>query len=709
MILKNDAIASVLALALLFSVGAKADENDEKRMEDERQAEEKSSQKTGEPSGSSVFRLGQVTVTGKRENEPAIATSTLDSEDIRDFTKESLKEALDIVPGVAVTTGSGNRNEADISIRGYNRYQVPLYMDGIRLYLPADGRIDVDRFLTLNLSEIQIFKGYASVIIGPDGMGGAINLVTRKPIKPLEAELSMSAKLGESGQYGGYTGFANLGSKQEQYYWQVSVAQRDIDHWRLSRDFKPTAAEDGGKRDNTGKKDWSANLKAGFTPNATDEYSLNFTKQEGKKHGIGSVDGASTISTWDWPVWNAWSLYWLSHTQLGEKNYVKTKAYYNRFENDLLAYTNVSLSARNWVSHYDDNAQGVNVEFGTTALPRQTLKATLQFRRDQHKEWQDLYLATANPTTEPKQETLEHSYYFALEDTVHITSKFDLVAGVSRHIRRTKKSQDWTDPTRPGGRGLFDYEIADQYATDLQGAAIYRYREGGKVSFSVSKRHRFPTMFDRFSSRFGSAISNPYLKPEYGLNYELTISDQIRPGVRVEAAIFHNKVKDAINWVQGFIDPTDGLTKQKALNLGEATYKGFELGSSAQVMPNLELGGNYTYMDTKAEDPNLPGHKVTGQPRHQAFLYARWKPIIDLKVIPSFEYGSARWSDPTTGTRPYVRTDNLTLFNLKVEYQLNRNWDVSLAVRNLLDKNYELTSGYPEEGRNFLLSTRFQF
>lgn len=711
MTLKNDAVASVLVLALLFPAGAKAEENDEKQAEGERQVVEETKQKAVAPDGN-VFRLGQITVTGKREDEPAIATSTLSSEEIRDFTKESLKEALDIVPGVAVTTvtadagntNGGSRNEAGISIRGFNRYQVPLYMDGIRLYLPADNRIDMDRFLTMDLSEIQISKGYVSVLNGPDGLGGAINLITRKPVKPLEAELSMSAKLGEGGQYAGYTGYANLGGKQEQFYWQVSAGQRDIDHWRLSRDYEPTPAQGKGKRLNTGKKDWRVNFKAGFTPNATDEYSLNFAKQEGEKHGIGAVTGTSTISTWSWPKWNTWSLYWLSHTQLGEKNYVKTKAYYNRFENDLLAYTNVTLVNRNWVSHYDDNAQGVSLEFGTTALPRQTLKAALHFRRDQHKQWQDTGLTPpAIPFTEPKQESLENSYSFALEDTVHVTSKFDLVAGVSRDIRRVKKAQGYT-----AARGLFDYEVADHYATNWQGAAIYRYREGGKASFSVSKRHRFPSLFERYSSRFGSAMSNPHVRPEHALNYELAISDQVRPGVHVEAALFHNKVKDAINWVGGFIDPADGLTKQKSVNLGEATFKGFELGSRAQVAPNLELGGNYTYIDTKVKDPNRSDYKLTTTPRHKAFLYARWKPVNDLKIIPSFEYGGTRWSWLPDGSG-YTHTGNYKLFNLKAEYQLNRHWDVSLAARNLLDKNYEVSSGYPEEGRSFLLSTRFQF
>ncbi len=58
----------------------------------------------------------------------------------------------------------------------------------MRIYLPADNRLDFNRFLTPDLSEIQIQKGYVSVLNGPGGMGGAINLVSRKPTKEIELE-----------------------------------------------------------------------------------------------------------------------------------------------------------------------------------------------------------------------------------------------------------------------------------------------------------------------------------------------------------------------------------------------------------------------------------------------------------------------------------------------------------------------------------------
>ena len=40
-------------------------------------------------------------------------------------------------------------------------------MDGVRIYLPYDNRLDFNRFLTPDLSEIQVEKGYVSVLNGP--------------------------------------------------------------------------------------------------------------------------------------------------------------------------------------------------------------------------------------------------------------------------------------------------------------------------------------------------------------------------------------------------------------------------------------------------------------------------------------------------------------------------------------------------------------
>lgn len=670
---------SLLALSIAFGFSGPACAADESSSSDKK-----------------VFTLGQITVTSTAEDEAPLGTATLGSEEMWDFNKDGLAEALNLIPGVSTTAGAGNRNEALISVRGFDRWQVPLLLDGIRLYLPADNRIDFDRFLTPDLAEIQVSKGYVSVLNGPDGMGGAINLVTRKPVKPFEAELRSSAAFSNDGDYNGNTTYASVGSRQEMFYVQGSVEQRDSRSWSLSDDFKPTAVQDKGERNNTSKKDWRVNLKAALTPNATDEYSLNFVKQSGEKHGAGSVTGTSPVSTWDWPTWDTWNLYWLSHTQLGSKSYLNTKAYYNKFENDLVAYTNASLSAKNWTSYYDDKASGVSVEFGTDLVPYNTMKAAVHWRRDQHKEWQ---LTHSSGFTEPKQETTEEVFSAAFENTVHITPKWDLVAGISRDARLSRKAEEYASNV------LFDQPRSDRWATNYQAAVIYRYSDTGKAYLSASDRTRFPTMFERFSSRFGGALSNPWLKPERALNLELGIADQILPGVQGSAALFHSEVDDAIQSVNIIYN---GNTYSQSQNVGKATFQGLELSLTARLSHQLEVGGNYSYIDTDVDNPNDSAARLTTTPRNKGFLYAKWRPVEKLTVIPSLEISDNRWSSRAVGTG-YTQTGAYELLGLKLEYKLTPSWDVSLTGRNLLDKNYEVVDGYPQEGRNFVLATRLQF
>ena len=42
------------------------------------------------------------------------------------------------------------------------------------------------------------------------------------------------------------------------------------------------------------------------------------------------------------------------------------------------------------------------------------------------------------------------------------------------------------------------------------------------------RRTRFPTLFERYSTRFGARAADPNLDPERATNYELGASDTIR-------------------------------------------------------------------------------------------------------------------------------------------------------------------------------------
>jgi len=126
--------------------------------------------------------------------------------------------------------------------------------------------------------------------------------------------------------------------------------------------------EDGGERARSNSEDWRVNVKAGLTPNDTDEYSVNFTRQEGSKNAPYHVTDTASTRYWSWPYWNIDSLSFLSTTKIADNATLKTRVYRNTFENGLFSYDNAAQTTqtlgRAFRSYYDDEAYGGNVELG---------------------------------------------------------------------------------------------------------------------------------------------------------------------------------------------------------------------------------------------------------------------------------------------------------------------------------------------------------
>src|SRR5262245_24303000 len=224
-----------------------------------------------------VFDMGRIVVVGTPDGQPTVGGAVLTSERMWTFDRNSLDRAVNIVPGVVSTFDSnGRRNESDIFVRGFGRWQVPLMVDGVRIYLPADNRLDFARFLTADVAEVQVQKGYASVLDGPGAMGGAINLVTRKPTKGFEAEGSLWT--GGRTQGEGWNGYAMVGTRRPTYYLQGSANYSDHDFWSLSGNYQPVVGslQPAGRRVGSDTSDSRFNVKAGWTPNSTDEYTVNY-------------------------------------------------------------------------------------------------------------------------------------------------------------------------------------------------------------------------------------------------------------------------------------------------------------------------------------------------------------------------------------------------------------------------------------------------
>lgn len=659
-----------------------------------------------------VFSLGQITITGQRPEPLRFGNDVVGREEIWTFDTQTLDQSMKLVPGVTATLDSnGRRNERDVFVRGYGRWQVPLSIDGVRIYLPADNRIDFNRFLTSDLAEIQVAKGYVSVIDGPGAMGGAINLVTRKPTQRFEAELEGGALLGGDASTQGWNGYAMVGGRGERWYAQASVAALDRDHWTLSDDFVPvSAAEDGGDRNSSDNRDSRINAKVGFMPNDTDEYSISYTKQEGEKGAPLNVNNSPPIppnSYWRWPWWDIQNLYWLSSTALGSDGaYLKTKLYYNRFENALDAfddatYTTQSTSNR-FRSYYDDDSTGASVEFGVPLGTRNDSRFAAHYRRDEHREHN--VNQPTNPQlahTEPVQRTREDTLSFAAENTWHARESLDLLVGISYDRNEILQAQEYNAMQGV----LFDYPVGSSDAWNGQASLQWRYDEGAILAASMSSRTRFPTTFERYSTRFGTAVPNPDLGPERGINYELSWRASPGTGASVSAALFYADVRDMIQTVIVATTP-EQLTQTQ--NVGDGEYYGVELAGDASIGTHWRLGGNYTWLHRQIRDALRPGLVAIGTPTHQAFLFATWSPIEALSFTPSLEYASDRWSE-VAGSTSFVQVGEYLLVNLQAQWNATERIVLAIGARNLADENFELSDGLPEPGRTLYAKLQVGF
>jgi iron complex outermembrane receptor protein len=649
-------------------------------------------------------RLGDVVTVVGASRDADTTDSVVTVEDVWTFNRNTLDEAIKLVPGVTSTLeGNGRRNERGIFVRGFGRWQVPLSIDGIRVYLPADNRLDFNRFLTQDLAVIEVQNGYVSVLDGPGGMGGAINLVTRKPTAPFEAEFRAGAAQGAQDAY------LRVGSLHERFYVQGSLSALDRDYWELSDDFVPTPIEDGGARNASDNRDARANVKIGFTPNDRDEYSLSYTAQTGEKGApLNVVNDPPNPpnSYWRWPTWDIANLYWLSVTSLGDDDEItlKTRLFHNTYENSLYAYDDASYTTQSFPgrfqSFYDDTGNGGSVEIELPLGERNRLGVALHQRRDEHTEYSDN--RPTNPalrSVEPIQETVETTWSIAVENTFAASERLDFVLGVSHDENEIERAQDFTSAA-----GLFDYPTGGSDATNVQGAAYWRYAGGRELRAVISSRTRFPTIFERFSTRFGTAIPNPDLEPERAVNYEIGWSAGFRDAVDLNAALFYADLEDMIQTVVASAGPPQ-LTQ--TLNVGNGRFYGVEAGITTRLTDYWSMAANYTHLEREITDPLQPGLEVTGAPDDSAFVAFTYAPSPKLTITPSVELASDRWSDVTGGG--YVRIGDYRLLNVQLQYRGSDLWEVAVGGTNLTDEDFQLAHGYPEPGRSVYARLRLSF
>ncbi len=644
-----------------------------------------------------TFELGKIEVTGQNEAGSNRSVEVIDAQTLQDAQSKNAVDALRNISGVYVQQ-TGAKGQQDIRIRSFTKSRVPIFVDGIPVYVPYNKDTDLSRFTTYDISEISVSKGYVSPAFGANTMGGAVNLITKKPTKEFEGEVGGGIFSGK-----GHEEFVTLGTKQEKFYGLVSVSNLQRDYFKLSSDYTPQGNETDRKRDNSDSKDRKLNIKVGYTPNDTDEYAFNYIAQRGEKgqpyyagDNAPFVGGMMKNRNWQWPDWDKTSYYFITKTAIGE-HAIKTRWYRDEFYNKMYDMGNLPASKYSTTpretSEYDDHTHGGQIELDLKLADAHTLKLFASQKNDYHK---DKKWTTIQNSPQIKVEAQTNSY--GAEYSWKINDKLTWLLAGSWDKNEVKKAE-YRNITETAIAG--EHPKGDDSAFNPQTALYYTLSDNTMLYASISKKANMPTLAERYSTRFSTTLPNPDLKAESATTYEIGIEQRLWENHLLKSTVFLTNTEDYIAMVN-----LSGALRQSQ-NVGKERSKGIEMRLESQWLSNLSSTLSYAYIDAEIRN-DIKNKYVTDTPEHSAFARLKYSPISTLDIIPQVRYESKRYASTDVAHSDYYNKAYV-LADLKVAYRVMKDLEVAVGAKNLLDKNYSYSYGYPQEGRSYYANFRYKF
>jgi iron complex outermembrane recepter protein len=652
----------------------------------------------GQGGDAGAFYLGRMdvavtaesTVSATTEITPAGA-SVIEARDLQANDRPALAGALALAPGVSFTR-IGQRNETAVYVRGFDMRQVPLFVDGIPVYTPYDGYVDLERFTTFDVAELRVSKGFSSVLSGPNALGGTINIVSRRPAARLEGLAGVTYGSGSAA-----TAYVNAGARLDRWYVQGGASYLDAGTFPLAAGFVPVKNQPAGDRLNAYKSDAKFNVKLGWTPNGRDEYAVSYVGQRGEKGNppYAGADPSVKVRYWQWPYWDKDSVYVVSNTMLGGSNYLRGRAYYDTYSNALYSYddatytTQVKPSA--FKSLYDDRTVGGSVEWGAT-LGRHTLRAAGHLKLDYHDD---------HNLGDPVKEFDGRIVSVGAEDTIALGPTLSMIAGISGDWQATTMALDYQNkqvidllkPCQASGTGCGDANGVNPQA------GLFYSAPAGLVRFTVSRKTRMPSLKDRYSYKMGTAVPNPDLQSEHNLTFETGYQGALGTKTSFQASVFYSRIDDLIQ--RFYLQPN--LSQLR--NIGVASYAGFELDVRTQAVARLDLGANYTFLDRdNITDPATP---LVDAPRHKGRVSATLTVLPTVRLVAGIDFDAGRRTQNEGGT--YLDVPSFAVANLKGSWTIHRRVDAELSVLNASGRYYWVSDGYPEPGRMAMAGIRYRF
>jgi len=599
---------------------------------------------------------------------------------------ERVTDILSEIPGVVTRSGSTATAGAE-QIHGIDSRQVAVLQDGLPLVGARGikrGNLNLNRQSVGRLERIEVVKGAASSLFGSDAIGGVINMISREPVEPLEANLNLSG-----GSLGSFDGRGDFGTR-----WRNLTLFLDLEHHRqnsyvLVPGSTFTVGPDWRRNDLLFKSRYS------FTPRAAVSFSANayHNREEGRSAGeTGPTQGLYNDSTQNYTI--AGDFLPTNSTTL------QIRAYSARYdENSRL--DSIGPPAPPAFANLNQRYQRLDATVGQQIGTRNFLQAGYEWVQDNYKGANRLVGDNAG-----RQITANDVW---LQDRVQLT-RFATVT--------------------LGGR-VTSHSLFGSYAVPKAGLVV-RLNDNWSVRGSFGLGFRAPDLgqlYYRFANpaSFYQVIGNPNLEPETSRSFSAGAVYRHRR-LRLGASLFRNDVRNLIDsfvagtprtaaemrsllaayGIPSSFEPLLNRQTFVYINVGRIYTRGFELDAEHSLTRSLRLQGAYTFLDAIDKNTRL---RLPQRHRHQGYVrteYMNQRLGLLANLRGTF---FSRWLlNPAANTSAF----GYSMWDFYLSKNLPRGVQFYFAVDNLAnsrDQKLELatpTFDRPDYGRQYRVGMRLR-
>ena len=583
--------------------------------------------------------LDEVVVTATRasvsRNNVPMTISVINRHEIEASSESALLPVLsEQVPGMFVTqrgvTGFGvaSGGTGGINLRGVGgspTTQLLVLIDGHPQYMGIMGHHLPDAYVASDVDRVEVIRGPASILYGSNAMGGVVNIITRSQN---QEGWSANGRV----MYGSYNTqkyMANGGLKNRKFDGYLSVNHDRTDGHRPNSAFDITNGY--------------AKLGYSLTRHLRMWGDVSLASFEAQNPGTVMQPMFENVADIVRGVVSA------TVENNGEKSSGAFKFFYNFGNHKINDGYAEGGTPRNYFFRSNDHNYGVTLYQSFRPFAGNLMTAGIDYKNFGGRARNDFTDATPDAVLLAKTSYYELAGYVIAQQTFF--EKLTLNAGI-RLENSEKFGIEWIP----------------------QAGLSYRPMSHTVLKASVSKGFRNPTIRDMYMF----PPQNPDLLPERMINYEVSAGQGFFEG-RLTAELT-GYIADGSNMIM--TQMVNGSPKN--LNIGDFNNKGVELSIRANVLKNLDIKGNYSYLNMKKT--------VLNAPAQQAYISASYR-MNKWVLNANYQYIHHLYVK-LEDTSPAI-TENYGLLNIKVSFFPSNRVDLFVKGENLIGTSYEIVYGYP--------------